>query len=94
MLIALYLYIQGSEGLKKPPMKEKKTPYDSCVDNEENPSLYCIFNEEQYCPLYLIRYKWTTSSSSSRDLCDIGDEGMVDKTYIVIFCWFIVRKNH
>jgi len=31
--------------------------YDSCVDNEEEPNIFVIFNDEQCYPLYLIKYR-------------------------------------
>jgi poly [ADP-ribose] polymerase 7/11/12/13 len=31
--------------------------YDCCVDNLENPRVFCVFDKNQYYPQYLIKYK-------------------------------------
>ena len=54
-------YILGGRGLRRPPLKDPGNPasdlYDSCVDKEEDPKIYVIFNDEQCYPLFLIKYR-------------------------------------
>ncbi|XP_063408625.1 E3 ubiquitin-protein ligase MIB2-like isoform X2 [Mytilus trossulus] len=44
----------------RPPPQDTKNPnspiFDSCVDNEKNPRIYCAFHDSQYYPEYLIEY--------------------------------------
>lgn len=48
----------GKEEYKRPPMNQdmKRRLFDSCVDNEQNPKVYCIFHDSQYYLEYLIEY--------------------------------------
>ena len=54
-------YKLGGSGLRRPPLKDPNNPasdlYDSCVDNEEEPEIFVIFNDEQCYPSYLIKYR-------------------------------------
>ncbi|XP_057292629.1 protein mono-ADP-ribosyltransferase PARP12-like [Hydractinia symbiolongicarpus] len=50
-------YWQGYSSYKRPPEKEKHRLYDSCVDNMSNPTIYVIFERDQFYPRYLITYK-------------------------------------
>ncbi|XP_078357627.1 uncharacterized protein LOC144642520 isoform X2 [Oculina patagonica] len=54
-------YKLGGRDLRRPPLKDPSNPasdlYDSCVDNEKNPKIFVIFNDEQCYPLYLIKYR-------------------------------------
>ncbi|XP_076589096.1 protein mono-ADP-ribosyltransferase PARP12 isoform X2 [Chaetodon auriga] len=60
MFVTLVLvgeYTRGSSSYVRPPPKGiSSTLYDSCVDNESNPSIYVIFDKQQIYPEYLIRY--------------------------------------
>lgn len=53
-------YKLGGSELRRPPLKDPNNPasdlYDSCVDNEQEPSIFVIFNDEQCYPSYLIKY--------------------------------------
>ena len=53
-------YKIGEGKLRRPPLKDPNNPasdlYDSCVDNEEEPNIFVIFNDEQCYPSYLIEY--------------------------------------
>ncbi|VDI03290.1 E3 ubiquitin-protein ligase mind-bomb [Mytilus galloprovincialis] len=44
----------------RPPPQDTKNPnsplFDSCVDNEKNPRIYCAFHDTQYYPEHLIEY--------------------------------------
>ena len=50
----------GKTRLRRPPLKDPSNPasdlYDSCVDNEDDPTIFVIFNDEQCYPSYLITY--------------------------------------
>lgn len=54
-------YCKGDESYKRPPPIDTSNPYsplyDSCVDDINNPSIYCIFHDSQFCINYLIEYK-------------------------------------
>jgi poly [ADP-ribose] polymerase 7/11/12/13 len=54
-------YVRGSSEYKRPPHKDEDNPcselYDSCVDNETNPQIFIIFDNNQIYPEYLIRYE-------------------------------------
>ena len=51
-------YTKGEKGMKAPPSKnDPKNPgvrYDSVVDNIRNPTMYVIFQDNQYYPEYLL----------------------------------------
>jgi len=51
----------GSSGLKRPPKIDpnnfKKGYFDSCVNNVLQPTIYCVFDMNQYYPEYIIRYQ-------------------------------------
>jgi len=53
-------YKLGKSTLRRPPLKDPWNPasdlYDSCVDNEDDPQIFVIFNDEQCYPSYLITY--------------------------------------
>ena len=53
-------YKPGNSTLRRPPLKDPRNPasdlYDSCVDNEKDPQIFVIFNDEQCYPSYLITY--------------------------------------
>lgn len=54
MLVAQVLvgnYVQGNPIIKRPPLG-----YDSCVDSEQNPSVFVIFERDQIYPRYVIEY--------------------------------------
>lgn len=50
----------GSPGLKRPPKIDpndfKKGSYDSVVNNILQPTIYCVFDMNQYYPEYIIQY--------------------------------------
>lgn len=52
---------QGMPNYRRPPpIKSKKRPidrYDTCVDDEENPTMFVVFDSCQCYPYYLIKYK-------------------------------------
>ncbi|XP_039616765.1 protein mono-ADP-ribosyltransferase PARP12-like isoform X2 [Polypterus senegalus] len=49
--------VKGNESYVHPPLKEgMKTTYGSCVDNEDNPSIFVIFDKHQIYPEYLVEY--------------------------------------
>ncbi|NWI62080.1 PAR12 polymerase, partial [Todus mexicanus] len=52
-------YVRGNEAYVRPPMKsvDGLRFYDSCVDNEFNPSIFVVFEKYQIYPEYIIEYK-------------------------------------
>ncbi|XP_038563127.1 protein mono-ADP-ribosyltransferase PARP12 [Micropterus salmoides] len=60
MFVALVLvgeYTKGSSSYVRPPPKGSSTTlYDSCVNNESDPSIYVVFEKHQIYPEYLIDY--------------------------------------
>lgn len=50
----------GAPGLKRPPQIDtkdfKKGYFDSCVNNVLQPTIYCVFDRNQYYPEYIITY--------------------------------------
>lgn len=44
-------FVQGNVMYTSPP-----APYDSCVDTKSNPSVFVIFQKEQFYPAYVIEY--------------------------------------
>lgn len=48
---------QGKSDYTRPPQQFAGGPlFDSCVDNEKNPRIYCVYHDSQYYPEYLIEY--------------------------------------
>ena len=60
MFYARVLEVEGSREYKRPPPIHPDKPdgilYDTCVNNETNPSVYVVFEKEQCYPEYLIQY--------------------------------------
>lgn len=54
-------FAKGEPSMKRPPVKDesasKKELYDSCVDNVEKPSIFVLFDADQYYPTFLIKFK-------------------------------------
>ncbi|KAM6314538.1 protein mono-ADP-ribosyltransferase PARP12-like isoform 2-T2 [Podargus strigoides] len=52
-------YIKGNTAYVRPPTKslDGLRFYDSCVDNEVNPSIFVVFEKYQIYPEYVIEYK-------------------------------------
>ncbi|XP_038008917.1 zinc finger CCCH-type antiviral protein 1-like isoform X2 [Motacilla alba alba] len=52
-------YVKGNAAYVRPPMKcaGKLWLYDSCVDDELNPSVFVVFEKHQIYPEYIIEYK-------------------------------------
>uniref|UniRef100_A0A672UML4 PARP catalytic domain-containing protein n=1 Tax=Strigops habroptila TaxID=2489341 RepID=A0A672UML4_STRHB len=46
----------GNPSYVRPPMKDKHSFYDSCVNSSSNPSIFVIFEKQQIYPEYLIEY--------------------------------------
>ncbi|XP_070686389.1 protein mono-ADP-ribosyltransferase PARP12 [Pempheris klunzingeri] len=56
-LILVGEYVRGNSSYARPPAKRNnRTLYDSCVDKENDPSIYVIFEKQQIYPEYLINY--------------------------------------
>ncbi|NXQ35843.1 PAR12 polymerase, partial [Alaudala cheleensis] len=52
-------FVRGNPAYVRPPEKgaEKMRFYDSCVDDEFNPSVYVVFEKHQVYPEYIIEYE-------------------------------------
>ncbi|XP_060605425.1 protein mono-ADP-ribosyltransferase PARP12-like [Ruditapes philippinarum] len=54
-------YCLGAPGLKRPPQIDtndfRKGYYDSTVNNILNPTIYCVFDKNQYYPEYIVEYR-------------------------------------
>lgn len=52
-------YVKGNEAYVRPPPKSVGGLrfYDSCVDDELNPSIFVVFEKRQIYPEYMIDYK-------------------------------------
>lgn len=54
-------WITGNGTFKRPPPIDPEDSssdlYDCCVDNVDNPKIFCVFDQNQYYPSYLIKYK-------------------------------------
>ena len=63
-------YTKGHSSYRRPPPKIPSDPrsdlYDSCVDNQSNPSVFVVFDTDQVYPEYIITYS-TISRSDSAD---------------------------
>lgn len=50
----------GNSELKRPPPinpdDRHSALFDACVDNVNNPKIYCVFDKNQYYPEYIIKY--------------------------------------
>ncbi|KAL7878615.1 hypothetical protein AOLI_G00095890 [Acnodon oligacanthus] len=60
MFAALVLvgeFTKGNSSYRRPPQrKDKQSFYDSCVDKEDNPAIFVIFEKYQIYPEYIIEY--------------------------------------
>ena len=52
---------KGERSMTRPPVKSesesKKERYDLCVDNVDKPTIFVLFDSDQYYPRFLIKYK-------------------------------------
>lgn len=53
-------YTKGDSSYRRPPPKQPSNPssdlYDSCVDDEYNPTIFVVFDTDQFYPEYIIEY--------------------------------------
>ena len=53
-------YTEGHSSYRRPPPKQPSDPasdlYDSCVDNTSNPTIFVVFDTDQFYPDYIIQY--------------------------------------
>ncbi|KAJ1166173.1 hypothetical protein NDU88_006582 [Pleurodeles waltl] len=61
-------YIKGLERYTRPPSKpsNQRMAYDSCVDNEYDPSIFVIFEKLQVYPDYVLEYKQNALESNAK----------------------------
>ena len=53
-------YTKGNSSYRRPPQKDPSNPasdlYDSCVDDRSNPTIFVVFDTDQFYPEYIIKY--------------------------------------
>ena len=53
-------YTKGQSSYRRPPSKEPSNPasdlYDSCVDDRSCPTIFVVFDTDQFYPEYIIEY--------------------------------------
>ena len=53
-------YTEGHSSYRRPPQKNPSNPasdlYDSCVDDKSNPTIFVVFDTDQFYPEYIIKY--------------------------------------
>ena len=53
-------YTIGQSSYRRPPQKDPRNPtsdlYDSCVDDTSSPSIFVLFDTDQFYPEYIIEY--------------------------------------
>ena len=53
-------YTKGHSSYRRPPQKDPSNPasdlYDSCVDDKSNPTIFVVFDTDQFYPEYVIKY--------------------------------------
>ncbi|XP_078529505.1 protein mono-ADP-ribosyltransferase PARP12-like [Lissotriton helveticus] len=61
-------FVKGLERYTRPPPKSinQRMAYDSCVDNEYDPSIFVIFEKLQVYPDYILEYKENALQSNSQ----------------------------
>lgn len=68
-LVLVGSYTTGHSSYRRPPSKVPSDPasdlYDSCVDNLPNPTIFVVFDTDQFYPQYIIQY-----STGSQTACD------------------------
>ena len=59
-------YTTGQSSYRRPPSKEPSNPasdlYDSCVDDMSCPTIFVIFDTDQFYPEYIIKYSTSQGS--------------------------------
>ena len=59
-------YTTGHSSYRRPPSKNPSDPasdlYDSCVNNQANPTIFVVFDTDQFYPEYIIQYSAFTSA--------------------------------
>ena len=53
-------YTKGHSSYRRPPQKDPSNPasdlYDSCVEDKSNPTIFVVFDTDQFYPEYIIKY--------------------------------------
>ncbi|XP_068694756.1 uncharacterized protein [Montipora foliosa] len=62
-------YTKGHSSYRRPPPKIPSDPvsdlYDSCVDDQSDPSIFVIFDTDQLYPEYIVKYSTVSHPASS-----------------------------
>ena len=61
-------YAKGHSSYRRPPQKDPSNPasdlYDSCVDDKSNPTIFVVFDTDQFYPEYIIKYSHESTGYS------------------------------
>lgn len=61
-------YTKGKSNYRRPPPKQPPNPssdlFDSCVDDQYRPTIYVVFDADQFYPEYIIEYSDESSRNS------------------------------
>ncbi|XP_066579946.1 protein mono-ADP-ribosyltransferase PARP12 [Amia ocellicauda] len=76
-------YITGNSSYLRPPSKDGGDVhfYDSCVDDQCNPSIYVVFEKHQVYPEYLIQYHENTAQYTPRPRPVVASVPQATPTY-------------
>ena len=62
-------YTKGQSSYRRPPSKEPSNPasdlYDSCVDDRSFPTIFVVFDTDQFYPEYIIEYSTPRRSQAA-----------------------------
>ena len=62
-------YTTGHSSYRRPPLKKPFDPasdlYDSCVNNQSNPTVFVVFDTDQFYPEYIIEYSTASQATSA-----------------------------
>lgn len=87
-LVLVGSYTTGHSSYRRPPSKKPSDPasdlYDSCVDNQSNPTIFVVFDTDQFYPEHLIEYSTVsqTTSASAYTLSQIRSAPIPPRTTI------------
>lgn len=68
-------YTLGEESFSFPPIREGLKRYDSCVNDQNNPQIFVIFDLAQSYPEYLMQYKDVQGSEKAYKLAQTKSQG-------------------
>lgn len=80
--------VKGQASYSRPPAKRNNPDYlyDSCVDNESDPSIFVVFEKPQIYPEYIMEYKEDSS-------CCISWSRSVEQSLSAVKTWAVYSKH-